>query len=157
MKPLRLLGMLALAAGLAGCGDSPTGSLGDARQQLEAARQRWQAAALDDYDYAYQYLCRCVIELTEPVRITVRADTVATVTIAETNEPANPDFRRFYLTVDQVFALIEDAIDRQADQIAATFHPDLGYPAVARIDYRVGAAGEEIEIRIAELRAAGAQ
>jgi len=42
-----------------------------------------------------------------------------------------------------MFALIQDAIDREADKITVTYDETLGYPTAINIDYSVMMADEE--------------
>ena len=48
---------------------------------------------------------------------------------------ADRTFYPDYLSIDGLFDLIQDAIDRSAFQISVKYHGELGYPLWAAIDY----------------------
>ncbi|MBT5773744.1 MAG: hypothetical protein HOH95_05130, partial [Dehalococcoidia bacterium] len=54
-------------------------------------------------------------------------------------------------TIDGLFNLIEEAIDQRAAAINVTYHPTLGYPLDAYIDYDLRIADEELGFTIHQL------
>lgn len=47
------------------------------------------------------------------------------------------------MTVEDAFALIQDAIDREADRIDVTYNATYGFPTVMNLDYSIMMADEE--------------
>jgi hypothetical protein len=97
-----LASLLALAA---------TSALADA--ELDAARARWQSAALSAYEYGYHKYCECHRDSPPETIVTVRADQVVGVRhrpVGSTTEvPAAEKNLEYYWTVDGLFGLIASA------------------------------------------------
>lgn len=156
---LRLLAFAALLAPLTGC-PAPAevtpgeqypiveGEAAEVAPDLEAARQRWRDAAMDDYQMTLQRICFCPVpDYTGPFEVTVRDGDVSTVML----EGASVDAERG-VSVDALFALIDDAYERGAVEVALEFDPELGYPTSVGIDYDFQMADEEIGYRVSDLR-----
>ena len=56
--------------------------------------------------------------------------------------PEHDGFGR-YVTIDELFNTIQEAIDGKASQIIVTYDPEVGYPTEASIDYDARIADEE--------------
>ncbi|MGH7481002.1 MAG: DUF6174 domain-containing protein [Longimicrobiales bacterium] len=153
-----LAGLLASVLA-AGCFDpSPTGpTLDDAQRQLDESRALWDAAALANYDIDYQRVCACLPQFLEPVVLQIRDDTVHAVLELTGGEPIQDPPPNFYLTVDEIFDLLQDAIDGRAERIRAQFDPELGYPFLAQVDYQLAVGADEVEVRVANLQATTAE
>lgn len=115
---------------------------------LEAARARWQAASLDRYRMTLQRICFCPSpDYTGPFEVTVADGEVQAVTL----NGAAVDAERGE-SVEALFALIDDAYERGAVDVALEFDPDLGYPTSIGIDYSFQMADEEIGYRVSNVR-----
>jgi hypothetical protein len=140
-----LLGLI-----LSACGSSsPTGptdgsSFDDrpaTRAAFEQARGRWTSLGISDYEYAFARSCFCAPDHRAPVRIVVRGDRVAEVVTAETGQPRSSEG---YPSVDDLFAMLQEALVSGAANIQAEYDPGLGYPTRFYIDRDFGIADEEI-------------
>ena len=115
--------------------------------ELEQARQRWQAAGLSDYQMTLRRMCFCPSpDYTGPFEVTVRDGDVSRVRLSG----ARVDAERG-VSVEALFALIDDAYERGAVEVALSFHPELGYPTSIGIDYDRQMADEEIGYRVSDL------
>ena len=65
-----------------------------------------------------------------PVTIRVENGVVASVKYVESGKAPEDD----YVTIDRLFDVIQEAIDRKASDIKATYDPEVGYPTDVRID-----------------------
>ena len=118
--------------------------------ELDAARERWQAAGLDDYQMTLRRVCFCPApDYTGPFGVTVRDGELAAVTLGGDRV----DDERGE-TVDGLFDLIEDAYLRRAETVAVEFDPELGYPTNLSIDYSLQMVDEEIGYLVSDLRPA---
>lgn len=111
---------------------------------LLRAQSRWERNGIQHYTYQGAIQCFCPQEYVAPVNITVvggGVDAVAFSGDGFTGDVPEPD--RFS-TIDGLFAILQDAIDEQAVSIRADFHPQLGYPIEAFIDYVANIADEEV-------------
>lgn len=128
MRQLRFTVLVgATLVALSGCADLRLANL---QAELEQAEARWQQAGIDDYAYTFQWVCFCPYE---QVRITVRGGLLESV---ETVPPGQPPFDpSSYGPVEDLFALLRDAIDQQAFEIVVEYDPATGVPAMSSIDY----------------------
>ena len=97
--------VLALALALAGC-DSPFSPTDD----LEAARRTWRQQGIASYSFKVSQFCFCVAEGRGTFDVVVEQGRVVSVADAETGAPRTP-YPAVPLTVEALFARVEDAID----------------------------------------------
>lgn len=113
------------------------------RDRLDAARAVWQAQGPTSYVFVLQRSCFCGGG-TQPARVTVEDGQRVSVTVVDTGEPVPAEFEQYYLTVDELFDFVEDAIDRKAHRITVEYDRDVGYPVSIFIDYQENAIDEEM-------------
>jgi hypothetical protein len=82
--------------------------------------------------------------------VTVQQGRVTSLTDAETGAPFGGD-PLMPVTVEGLFAAIDDALDRDADQVTVQYDPQLGYPLEIAIDFSQQVADEEIYYSASEL------
>ena len=143
-------GVLVLAASLA---------LADA--ELDAARTRWESAALASYEYGYHKYCECHRDSPPETTVTVRDDKVVGVRHrpvgSATEVPAAEKNLEYYWTVDGLFGLIASAQARGV-QVRAQYDGALGFPREVYIDYDADFIGDELDVRLTGVTAlAGAR
>lgn len=118
----------------------PTGRL---RADLDAARARWEANRPVNYEITYRVVCFC-------------PEMVATATV-EGSEivdfETDADFDVEQLTVEDLFDVIEIALDHDVARIEVSFHPELGYPVDHFIDEELMMADEEHGVTVESLEA----
>lgn len=95
---------------------------GNEADRLEAARLRWEAAAIDDYTWSFTRLCFCpqltvevTVEAGQPVRESVEDDDRFPA------EPAELEFR----TMEELFDVIEREI-RESDEVTVEYDAETG-------------------------------
>ena len=138
-----LLAALAVLSG-GGCSNSlSTGELRGERSELNVARRRWAAQGPSSYRYRFQYLCFCPGSLVTPVEIQVRQGGVVAVLDPATGRPAHAAAGRPTPTVEDLFAIVESALDREVDWVDVQYDLVLGYPAVIRVDPNSRTVDEE--------------
>lgn len=123
----------------------------DDRDRLETARAVWRSQGIDSYSFVLQRLCFCAGG-TEPATVLVRGGERISVTVVETGQPVPADFTQYYLTVDELFDFIADAIDRKAHSIRVSYHATLGHPTSIAIDYLENAIDEEMAFEASALQ-----
>ena len=126
---------LMLVAPVVACSDP----LSPEQSELEQNLGLWQEVGPANYRYTFQRLCFC--GEVRPVEIEVRAGAIVSVTIIETSEQLDASLFERYETVDDLFAVVQDALDRDAERLEVTYHPTLGYPTDIDVDYMVELAG----------------
>jgi hypothetical protein len=148
--PLVVLSLALLAA----CGDDADGatatpteipdpnSITDPQGALDAARARWAVEGGDSYDMSFNWQCFCVVDYVARVDLEVRGGAVTAGTVEDTGDALPADRLADYETVDELFDLIQDAIDQDAYEIR-TSYDSTGYPDEVWIDYDAATADEE--------------
>jgi hypothetical protein len=141
-RRIAVLALLFAAAAAPACGllDPDSGTQGELEDQMD----KWAAQGPASYEYVQTQLCFCHPDYTQPYRIRVQAGKVVDARNAATGAPTPAQYKA--RTVPELFAVIEDALDREADQIDVAYDPDLGYPTSIVIDYERQAADEELTL-----------
>jgi hypothetical protein len=121
--------------------------------ELERARDRWQSRHLGDYAVTIRRDCFCIPEARRPVRVHVHAGVVVSARFADTGEQLPAELSFLALTVDQLFALADDAVHR-AGQVEVTYDAIFGYPRIISVDYQFDIADDELVLTAADLEPA---
>lgn len=150
MKTSRVFAILAAAPALAACGllDS-TPSWADRRAELEHSRVVWASTGVETYRYRLRRLCFC--PGAGELIIGVEGGVVVEARDASTDEPVPQEVLQYLETVEDLFDVIEWAIEREADRFQATYHPTLGYPTVIDLDPRREAIDDELYLEAGDL------
>jgi hypothetical protein len=121
---------------------------------VQLARARWEAAALEAYTYGYNKFCDCHRETPPETVVTVSDGLVVSVHHVHADSarevPAREGSLDLYWTIDDLFSLIESATTRNA-VVRARFDDELGYPTMLFIDYDATLIGDEIDLRLTRL------
>ena len=126
-----------------------------ADEAWDAARARWDAAGVSSYAYTYQKVCECHREQPSDTIVTVEQGRIVDVRydrdeyLAEV--PVPPERYAWFRTVDDLFALVAGALERAA-VVRVSYEPRLGYPTRIFVDYERDLVGEEVELRVLQLR-----
>ena len=129
-------------------------AFGDAA--LDAARARWQAAALTGYEYGYHKYCECHRDSPPETTVTVRGGKVVGVRHrpagSEAEVPAADKNLEYYWTVEGLFGLIASALERGV-QVRAQYDGAQGFPREVYIDYDADFIGDELDLRLTAVTA----
>jgi hypothetical protein len=145
-----LIGACAFVFSMIGCSEP----LGPEQDDLAEAMSRWEDAGLQDYVFEFQRLCFCGGDTIRRVRIVVRSGAVTAATYVDDGPPVSGGLEDFP-TIDALFEEIQDAIDREAHELTASYHPALGYPTAVSIDYIENAVDEEMAFNVYSLASPG--
>ena len=140
--------VIILSASHPGCGVFDPDS--DRREDLREALRRWSSQDVDHYQYRFQRTgCECLAEWTRPYIVEVDGAQIIESRDAATGIPAPESFQA--LTVANLFALISDAIERDAHVLSVVYDRRAGYPAVIVVDYDKQIADDEFTIYASDL------
>ena len=128
---------------------SCSSALGPEQSELDRARGRWESVGSESYGFRFQRGCFCPPEIVRPVRIEVRDGVVISAVDPDTNEPVDPPPDGFP-TIDDLFDEIQDAIDRGAHTVDATYDESFGYPVQVFIDWIRNAIDDEMSFQLSE-------
>jgi len=135
--------ILVAMTGLSACSVLDTDGRESERERLEANRAQWESQGVDSYEFVLRRLCFCAGG-TSPARVIVRSGQRLSVTDVESGAPVPEAFAQYYLTIDELFDFIADAIDRKAHEIDVTYDATFGFPTRIAIDYIENAIDEEM-------------
>jgi hypothetical protein len=112
-----------------GCGIFEPDS--DNKEKLENALAGWKRLGITDYTYVYSRVCECPASWLEPARVTVRNGEV--VEAVNVNDGAARNIDRMP-TIDDLFQMIIEAFDEEAEVIDIRYDTKLYYPLDMLID-----------------------
>jgi phage gp36-like protein len=137
---LSRLNVLAIASVtlLAACSD-PAGITGK-RFELERARHLWEDRAVADYDMTVRLTGAW---LSGAAQIQVRGGVPVSVQAVSQGNQLPPEAFRDYDTVEELFGILQHAVDEGADRIDAEFDARYGVPLDVYVDYRETWADDE--------------
>ncbi len=138
-----------LAVLLAGCG--LFGPAEDQRDWLNDAEARWAERGPASYTYTFRRGdCECLPSEPRPFLVRVVAGRAVDARDAETGDPAPAGFTLH--TVPDLFAIVRDALDRNAAEFVVQYDPVLGYPTRISVDYERQVGDDEFTIRATGLQ-----
>lgn len=139
-RAVAVAAVLLLTAGASSAmAQAPTGPVdpgiadGTAQRQLDAAKQRWQAANVHDYHYTVQRQCFCVPSFVGPASIVVRDDL----------PQGTPAGFEDVATVPRLHAIVQKAIDDRVERLGVVYTAR-GVPVSIAIDRSSMVADDEI-------------
>ena len=134
-RALRALPVLVpLGLALGACGLAPLGP-SSAAGDLRAARAEWERQGISSYRYTIRRSCECLPEATAPARVEVRDGRTVSVVAATSASQVRPEAFQRYDTVEELFAVIEETIERDPYRFSARYDARLGYPLEYSVDF----------------------
>lgn len=95
---------------------------------------QWETNRPGSYEYTLGFSCgECPPEWTHSLRIRVAGGGVVSVFDLTAGAPVDPTERS--LTIDELFEVIQDAVEANVYRLSVKYHPDLGYPISISIDH----------------------
>ena len=125
----------------------------DYQLSLDDSRSRWEGSGITDYTMLFQRLSSCFI--CQPsdliaVKLTVRGDTIREVFDIAQDQLFTDFTPGIFLTVDELFDFIQDAIDVDAAEIDISYDNTLGYPIDITVDISRRFFGDETSFQVRE-------
>jgi len=140
---------LAMGLGLGmGCGEGAF----TPQLELAAAQSRWQAAGITNYDFDLQVTCFCGATALGPVTISVRNGQPTGIVSTDSGTVVDTLYFQGYLTVDRLFASLDQILSAKPAAFTAAYDPGLGFPTDVSIDGNARVADDELGLRILSLR-----
>ena len=138
---------IALLSLLTGCGILGIGEDSE-RERLESSLRKWSENAPPRYHFVLERLCFCPLEVVSAVEIRVEGGVVTSRRYVQSGQPVTAQYVQLFPSMEGVFDLIEDALDRDAGRIEVTYDSRYGYPFDATIDYIRNAVDDELSFRV---------
>ena len=116
--------------------------------QLLRAESRWERSGIRSYTYQAAWQCFCIQDYVARVKVRLEDGRVMSTTFVEDGFTGDvPDPERFG-TVENLFAIVGDAVAQDAARINASYHAELGYLTEVFVDYDERMADEEQGVTI---------
>lgn len=128
-----------LAVAVSACADP----FAPEQNALDDARVRWEAAGITAYQLEYRNVCFCG---RVHIRVDVTNGQVTRVEPLDDDDAFGPVHEGY--TVERLFALIQDGLERRPHDVALSFHPELGYPTSVSFDPIGNAIDDEWGFRV---------
>ena len=149
MKVIQFV-VLAVVVSLFGCIHSVPPSTGNLDQDaLNKNHALWKNANLSAYAYTYKRICFCPPE--EDMVVTVQYDNVISASYSPSNNSVLPERLDELLTVEELFQVIQKAINDEVARLDVTYNSKLGYPESIFIDIDERMADEEMTHSVTNL------
>ena len=131
----------------AGCGDF-VGIDDRNREQSELDRnwRRFTNNAPASYTYTVRRNCECLNDVRRPVEVWVDRGRVEHLIYADNGSPVPFSYANAFPSAEELFDIIQDAIDRRASEIDVEYDRTYGYPTSVYIDYEYGIGDDELDI-----------
>jgi hypothetical protein len=140
---------LLVALLLLGCSGSPVGSSGGWFAQLAEARDRWEDSGITQYQYTYFESCFC---LPKVLQVTVVGGAITAIHDVEGDTAYVAPFPN--LTVEGLFAEIEERLTREPATFDARYDASVGVPLQASFDPIANAVDDEWGFSVVEFTGA---
>jgi hypothetical protein len=142
--------VLGCAIPLMACGVAGSGPDVAELEAFRLSRERWDLQELTSYRYTLE-LHAMIID-GRPIAIEVRNGAPVSVQFVDGGPPVETtpegSFVARFDTVEDLFRIIEEQLETDADRIATTYDPSLGYPISAEIDPEENAIDDEFGFRV---------
>ncbi|MEL7562704.1 DUF6174 domain-containing protein [Dehalogenimonas sp. 4OHTPN] len=114
------------------------------QRDLNNARSKWSAAGISDYEYHLRVACFCPPNIVSPVVVKVANDVNIGVEYSKEPKEVTNDFFKPLDTIDELFEIIQKAIDDRVASLDVEYHSTFGYPVSISIDRIKEAIDDEI-------------
>ncbi len=118
---------------------------------FEKNRELWESQNLTHYVFYFEQACFCAPRHLA-ASVQVRNDTVFNFSnvygdgelLTDTLISAYGISRSSFHSIEGLFDIIQNAMDKNADLLQVKYNPQIGYPETTHVDFSFGVADEEI-------------
>ncbi|MBU0655836.1 MAG: hypothetical protein KJ914_12020 [Gammaproteobacteria bacterium] len=128
--------------------------LAEAARQLRDAEAKWKQNRPAHYTYTLQRSCFCAPEYRKPIEIRVFRGLIQQASLLPEGTPLPAERKSEALTVDGLFRLIREAIDKKAASVTVEYDAQYGFPTNISIDHDQMMADEETYMTASHFRVA---
>lgn len=111
---------------------------------LDTAEALWKQKRPEHYAYQLQPSCFCPVEYTQPIAIRVFKGVVQQADLVTSKKPLPAERKADAKTIEDLFKLIREAIERPAASVNVSYDQRYGFPSSINIDLDQMMADEEI-------------
>lgn len=123
----------------------------EAKKALDINKEKWALHNIKSYQYTFSASCFCLNVVTDKKQVTVSEGLVTEAFFLKTSQYLSKNELGYIKTVDQLFGIIESAIDTNAYQLIVSYNKDYGYPETISIDSLNNLMDDEISYHLSDL------
>ena len=147
---MRCLIITALALTVVACNDNDGADVSPEQQALDSNQTLWSNQGFTHYQYTYSVGCFCLPE--ENIVVVVEDNVVTDAFYTPSGLALTEERKARLLIVEELFAIVQDAIDSEADELRVEYDGTRGFPTTIDIDYSHTIADDEILRRISNFQ-----
>jgi hypothetical protein len=121
---------------------------------LAQAEALWKQKQPMHYSYQLQPSCFCPPEYTQPIAIRVFKGKVQQADLVNSKRPLPADRKEDAKTIEDLFKIIREALERPAASTTITYDPSYGFPSSISIDVDQMIADEEMYYTVKNFKVA---
>lgn len=103
----------------------------DNQRDLDENRAIWRSLSLQSYQFNFRRSCFCGPDYTREVIISYTNGQFHSVVYAEDLTTPN---NTSYPSIEELFSIIQEAIDNEETILVVNYHPEFGYPTLISLD-----------------------
>lgn len=146
-----ILALTLAVPAITGCGILGADEWEDRRDALERNRDRWGSEQVYSYRYTLELSCFCPSGAAGPVAIEVTDGEITSLVPVREDVDVPESEWQWFRTVDELFVLIEAAIEDRADRFEVRYHPTSGHPTRITLDFDHNYADDEVFVTVSDL------
>ncbi len=123
--------------------------------EIALHRARWEAHRPSSYVYEMQRICFCAEGAQGPVRIRVQGTQIVERTYTSSGAPVASEFQSLFPSVDGLFDMLDEAVDRDPYEFTVRWHDEIGVPLEFYVDYDARVFDDELGVKVLALPSDG--
>lgn len=128
-----------------------SGELNEFKKALDSNQEKWALRNIKSYQYKLSASCFCLNDIAGKKQVTVVNGAVTEAFLLETSQYLTAEDLTRVKTVEQLFAVIQQAIDTKAYELNVSYNKDYGYPETIIIDRVKNMMDDEITYSVSDL------
>ncbi len=122
----------------------------DVEETFKRNYDLWLKHNIESYGVTFQRGCFCIPDVTLPARIVVEKGKKVQVNYIQSGRPVPTEYLDSFLTIEEIFKLLSEAIEQEAEIIKVSYDSQYGFPQELFIDYDRRIADEEVFISLTD-------
>ncbi len=118
----------------------------DIAAEIQANKEKWLSHAVNEYQIEMQKICFCAPDVVRLMIFEIANNEIKTARYADTGGEVDPSHYNQYSTIEGIFLLVEQALEKNPADISIAYDEEYGYIKEFSVDYQVHIADDEITI-----------
>lgn len=118
----------------------------DIAAEIQTNKEKWLSHGVTGYQIEMQKICFCAPDAVRLMIFEIVNNEIKTVRYADTGDDVDPSHYNQYNTVEGLFLLVEQALEKNPADLSIAYDKEYGYIKELAIDYQVNIADDEVTI-----------